>query len=97
MNVFLLGVSTTILVALGALILVGLLKGVWRTAVQSAGLFWLLGWSCFLLAFCYALQAFGDNSATIVLLTQLASVLFHAAVLSYVSIYLINNWKSDAT
>jgi len=92
MTEFLFGISFTIEFALGTLILVGLFKDVWATAISHRGLFWALGWSAYAMSFTSFLRAMGDTSETFALVAGTAQILFHTFVLSYIGIYLIEHW-----
>ena len=92
---FLYGVAFTIEFALGTLILVGLFKDVWETAVKSKGLFWALGWSAYAMSFCSFLKAMGDTSPVFDVVTGSVQILFHALVLSYVTVYMVEHWGRD--
>lgn len=95
MSAFVWGVSFTIEFAIGTLILVGLFKGVWETAVNSKGLFWALGWSAYAMSFANFMRAMGDSSPAFGVVAQGAQVLFHGCVLSYIAIYMINHWQEQ--
>ena len=86
------GVASTVEFALGTLILVGLFNDVWQTAVKSKGLFWALGWSAYAMSFCSFLKAMGDTSPVFEVVTGAAQILFHALVLSYVTVYMVEHW-----
>ena len=89
------GVASTVEFALGTLILVGLFNDVWQTAVKSKGLFWALGWSAYAMSFCSFLKAMGDTSAVFDVVTGSVQILFHALVLSYVTVYMVEHWGRD--
>jgi len=89
------GVASTVEFALGTLILVGLFNDVWQTAVKSKGLFWALGWSAYAMSFCSFLKAMGDTSPVFDVVTGSVQILFHALVLSYVTVYMVEHWGRD--
>ena len=96
MNQFLFGIAFAVEVSLGTLILIGLFKNVWVTAVGHKGLFWALGWSAYAMAFTSFIRAMGDTSPIFELTAGVAQILFHSFVLSYVGIFLVGHWRDES-